>query len=554
MFAARFAKTRRFGRLALIQAVGAAVVAAAAYASPPPEVSGNVRVNDPQQLFPQGNPGRMTTTIAASPNGRDLLAAFENLQGLCGPPIGFMCPAPNPAGLTAYAFSTDGGATWTDAGFPFPVDNGITAGHPWVDRLGSGADLESGGRDHGVYFLTSRMQDPTMGLGQGLGIYRGSFGANTFALHDGQIINSPDPANNLYSRQAIAAAKDGSANAYVILINVDEICNIPFAGFGQVELWRTHDGGDTWQGSTIVSPDASHILDPNNPNCGASGQLQIAPAVAVGTHGVVYATWQFGPNFLLDGSNTLTDWIAFAASFDGGKTFTPRKLIAHLNAMRENPPVGYAKNRMNDQPRIAVAASGPHRGRVYVSFYSAAAPTASAITEQVLTSSQVFITWSDDRGATWSAPTAIAPAVPATGLKRFWPTVSVRPDGAVDVVYMESQETATGTPCSVAVNPTAFRTGPASSLVDTFWVQSRDGGTTFSPPLKVSSATSNWCVAPYTFAASDPEDGFLLSNAGDYIGSTSVLNQTLAVWPDDRGGVMDVFFGKVTGNSAGPHH
>jgi len=166
-----------------------------------------------------------------------------------------------------------------------------------------------------------------------------------------------------------------------------------------------------------------------------------------------------------------------------------------------NPPVALGQNRMNDQPRIAVATGGKHRGRIYVTIYPAVAPVSVLARVQSVVSSQAFVMFSDDRGLTWSAPHPIAAPVPPTGLKRFWPTVGVRKNGDVDVVYMESQEVATGTPCSVPFTPTLRRTGPASSLVDTFWVQSHDGGVTFGTPVRVSGQTSNWCTAPYQFAS-----------------------------------------------------
>ncbi|HVR06842.1 MAG TPA: sialidase family protein, partial [Thermoanaerobaculia bacterium] len=334
----------------------------------------------------------------------------------------------------------------------------------------------------------------------------------------------------------------------------DEICGVPLAGFGQIELWSTHDGGDTWSGPSIVVADGADITDPQNPNCGATGHLQVAPALAIGPKREIYVVWQSGPQFFADGSNGDTDAIAFARSLDGGKTFSKPGVVVDINAMRANPPVGYAKNRMNDQARIAVDTSGPHRGRIYVSFYQPVAPVAGPPGQQQSTSSQAYVTFSDDRGNTWSAPTPVAAAVPATGVKRFWTTVTTRASGDVDVVYLESQETATGTACSVAFNPTSFRTGPLNSLVDTFWVQSRDGGATFSSPVRVSTQTSNWCLAPYQFDALLQADGFLVSNAGDYIGTASVDNRTLVLWPDDRNGPMDTFFGSVSGVATVHHH
>jgi hypothetical protein len=538
-------KRRRLAVTVLLSLACALAGAAGAKAAPPPEVFGNVRVNAPQQAFPADNPSRNSTTIAASDDGQSLLVGFEDLQGACGNPLGLACPPETPPGMSGWAFSTDGGKSWTDGGSLFALGSAITAGHPWVDRLARG--LPAGGRDLDTWFFSSRLWDGTTAAPAGLGVYRGHFRAGTFDFTDGQVINSANPLGDLYSRQAIAAAKDGSAAAYVVLINVDEICEVPFAGFGQVEVWRTHDGGDTWEGPAVVGPETTFINDPNNPLCGDEGFLQIAPAVAIGPRGEVYTVWQYGPQFFPDGSNNSNDWIAFSRSTDGGKTWTAPAKIAALNAMRADPPVGYAENRLNDQPRIAVATSGPHRGRVYVTTFPAVSPVNVAATSQSLVSSQAYVIYSDDRGATWSQPVAVAPAVPATGVKRIWPTVSVRPSGDVDVVYLESQETETGTPCNVPIGTGLFRTGPASSLVDTFWVQSRDGGATFGRPVKVSGDTSNWCTAPDNFVSAT------LSNFGAYIGSASLAGSTLVVWPDDRNGPSDVFFGGVLGEAAVTH-
>ncbi|HXO19223.1 MAG TPA: sialidase family protein [Thermoanaerobaculia bacterium] len=517
------------------------------------QVGTNVQVNDPQQKLPNDDPGRNTTTIAASDDGQQLLAGWEDFQGLCGPPSNVACPPQNPPGLSGFGFSLDGGLTWTDGGSPYPIGHALSAGHPWVDR---GTFRDSHGHGHGdegddeggreIFFFTSRLRDDTTGADVGVSIHRGHFGNATFVWDDAQIINSSNPGD-FYSREAIAAAKDGSGAAYVVLCNVIDLCNLPAFGFGQIEVWRTHDGGATWQGPVIVSPDASEITDPSDPLCGDTGPQQVAPAVAIGPHGEVYTVWQYGPEFFADGSNSPNTKIAFSRSLDGGQTFNAPSFITTLNANRDNPPVGYGKNRMNDQPRIAVATTGEHRGRIYVTIYQAVQPVTGAVTAQSLVSAQIYLTYSDDRGQTWSAPAVIGTPVPPTGIKRFWPTVAVRPGGDVDVVYLESQETqATPNPTDVECNvPTGQgrRIGPVSSLVDTYWTESRDGGASFGPRVRVSSQTSNWCLAAYTFG------GFLLSNFGDYIGVATGGDRTLTVWPDERNGFSDVYFADVKSNS-----
>src|SRR5207245_10529406 len=100
---------------------------------------------------------------------------------------------------------------------------------------------------------------------------------------------------------------------------------------------------------------------------------------------------------------------------------------------------------------------------------------------QNLLSSHVVVSFPDDKGLTWAPGGTVVPTPPATGVKRWWPVVNVEPGGAVDVVYYESQEmpTATNTICNISLGGGVRRRGTANSLVNTFWAQSLDGGTTF---------------------------------------------------------------------------
>lgn len=520
---------------AFVLALGSA---ASVHAASGPEVGPNIQVNDPQQLPPNDWPNRNTPALAASEDGENLVALFEDFQGFCGFPTNRPCPAPVPRGLTSFAFSTDGGQTWTDGGALPPIGDAATVGHPWIDRGGEGEDE--------VYYAVTRMRGGANGLSlAGIGVYRGHFAAGTFVWDNAQILDSPI-AGDQYSRPVVAAAKDGSGRAYIGIDNVLEMCGFASFGFGQIEVWRTFDAGDTWHGPVIAGPDTAESTDPNDPFCGVFGPLQVAPAISLGPDGEVYLVWQKGPRLLdLVGGTEPSSSIAFARSLDNGLTFEPRQTIVTINANYQNPLVGHGKSRHNDQPRIAAAATGSNRGRVYVTFYQPVAPVQNPITTQSLVSAQIFITWSDDQGATWSAPTELAPAVPPTGVKRLWPTVSVRPGGDVDVVYLESQETqATPNPTDIECSkPTGagIRSGLVSSLVDTYWVQSRDGGATFSAPLRISEQTTNWCTTFYVFSNG------VFSNLGDYIASASAGNRTFVLWPDGRNGFSDVFFAEVKG-------
>jgi hypothetical protein len=515
-------------------------------------VSPNVQVNDTQELFPAGFQTRSTTTIGTSADGQRLLAGWEDFRGQCGPPANQPCPPEDPSGISGLGFSVDGGLTWTDGGAIPPVGTATTYGHPWVDSGLFGGQGSHGGQPREVFFFISRLRDGTAGTPLGASVHRGHFAAGNFTLDDGQSINPPT-ATAAFTRPAIAVSKDGSGAAYAVVIDSIGICNIPFAGLGQVEVYRTHDGGDSWQGPAVVSPDPAEIKDPNNPLCGLEGPEQVAPAPAIGPKGEVYIVWQYGPNFQTDRPTAYLSGIDFARSINGGKKFSTPQRLVDINANRNNQPVGYAKSRMNDQPRIAVALSGRHQGRVYVTFYQPVQTVTTANTAQSLVSTQIFLMHSDDRGQTWSTPKTLGPPVPAQGIKRFWPTVSVRPDGLVDVVYLESKEVQLNPDpevigCDVPIGGGPRRSGPAASLVDTYLLQSGDGGDTFGAPIRISSETSNWCLANYRLPGTTN-----LSNFGDYIGSASAGNHTFAVWPDDRNGVIDVFFGGVENHGGHGH-
>ncbi len=491
----------------------------------PPRVGANTQVNAPQQGFPNGLFGRSETTIAASDDGQLLVVGFNDAQGFCGSPFGVACTPQSPPGLSGFAFSSDGGLTWTDGGAPPVIAHVFTRGDPWLDRGGFDGVT--------VYYANLSVHDQT-GADLGVAVHRGHFSAGLFAWEDVHVFG-PSNAGDFFDKEAIAAAKDGSGAAYVSLTNFIKTCNTPANGFGQIEVFRTHDGGDTWHGPTIVSPDQTFVTDPSNPACGTTGVLQQSSAPAIGPNGEVYVAWQFGPTFS-PGLSTNAE-IRVARSLNGGVSFDTPVAIAAINSMRRDPPLGFNRSRINDHPRIAVATTGPNKGRVYVVFYSAVAPTATASTVQNTTSVQIFASFSDDQGQTWSTPAPLGGPVLPTTVKRWWPTVSVEPGGVVNVVYYEEHEqqvtpNPTDIECNVSIGGGLRRKGTLSSLVDTFWVRSLDGGQTWEAPIRVTTATTNWCTVVSN----------VRPNMGDYIGSTSGGNRVLATWADGRNGVPDTFF------------
>jgi hypothetical protein len=75
--------------------------------------------------------------------------------------------------------------------------------------------------------------------------------------------------------------------------------------------------------------------------------------------------------------------------------------------------------------------------------------------------------------------------------------------------------------------------GPNSSLVDTYWTYSTDGGNTWVAPIRVSTVTTNWCNVVSN----------IRPNMGDYNDTEAMEGHRIGtVWADGRFGVPDTFF------------
>jgi len=509
----------------------------------------NVLVNGPQH----GQYGRVGNALAASEDGIRLVAAWDDMQGLCGPPFNRRCAPREPSGLSGVAASSDGGRTWTDLGAPPRTAADMAGGHGWLDR-GLRGDQES-------FYLVSRARladNAGPFLGQvGILLNRGRFAGGRFEWTDTRYLG-PAPGSMEYWRGPnVAAAKDGSGKVYVAFTDLAYMCGRRGASGGAIELMHSDDGGDTWSDPVLVSADDTlNTADPKDPRCGSWAHLQFTPNIALGPSGELYVAWQLGPELEVNWHtfNNLTAptvSFGFSRSLDGGRAFSHPRQIATANSISENAPAGFSKDVMNDTPRLAVARNGPWRGRIYVVYASTVEETScanDAYSPKVYNplSSQVYMVWSDNQGHLWSGPVPLGPAVPRTGVKRFFPTAAVRADGTLDVVYFESRETRQGSgrgglECPMQLSSGLWRAGEARSLVDAWWVSSADGGATFGQPVRVTSATSDWCGAQFDSA------GYLFANFGDYLGIVGGRDRTYLVWPDGRNGVPDAFFTTLGG-------
>lgn len=200
----------------------------------------------------------------------------------------------------------------------------------------------------------------------------------------------------------------------------------------------SQDGGKTWQASQLPAPPAGTCW---------------APAVAFGEGDDVYLATQDRP---AGGGNR--GGLVYAST-DGGKTFAAPVRVT------EGTAAGY-------QLGIAVDRSSAHPGRVYATWYNF--PQTS--------STDVYVAFSDDKGATWSKPLSARSTQGALGGAQYFPTPAVGPDGTLYIVYKDTRNCPTG---NLRPTPGVRVTCPVAVL------RSSDGGQSFDGLFEVAPAYYN---------------------------------------------------------------
>ena len=239
---------------------------------------------------------------------------------------------------------------------------------------------------------------------------------------------------------------------------------------GGVRLARSTDHGATFTVQRIDSP------------TGPGRAIGAMPFV--GPNGEAYAAW----NDFSKANN-----ITFNRSFDGGVTWgTPTVIAAKTVPFQILVPAESFRGALIYPACDADRSSGSHGGRLYCSWMDQT-PTGFA---------DIFLSFSDDRGATWSAPKAVTD--PLSGVDRFnhWLSVDAT-SGAVNLSFYDTRNDTTGS---------RFQT-------DVFFTQSTDGGATFfSPNLRVTSVKSNEHDCGGVFPCTGIDYG---NQYGDYEGLVS---------------------------------
>lgn len=252
---------------------------------------------------------------------------------------------------------------------------------------------------------------------------------------------------------------------------------------GGVRLATSTDHGATFS--------TKRVDDPSGPG------RSIGASPAAGPNGEVYVAW----------NDYAANAIVFNRSFDGGQTFgTPVTISPKTLPFDVRIPAESFRGALV-YPSLGVdTSSGIHRGRIYCSWMDLT----------VLNATDIFVSYSDDRGATWSA------AAPVTDqflfpVDRFNHWMSVDPvTGGVNVAFYDTRNDTTGS---------RYQT-------DYYLARSTDGGVSWNAPdIRVSTASSNEHDCNGIF----PCDGINYGNQqGDYEGLVSFGGVSHPVWTDSR--------------------
>ena len=432
-----------------------------------------------------------------------------------------------------FATSTDCGATWTHGELP-----GLTG-------YGKGTALDQGG-----YF--ERGSDAVVAFGPNNTVYANS------------LIFDQSAASDLADGVAEDAGQGGVRSG--IAINV------------------SHDGGLTWSPPVVFQDDDIGGLNDKN-------WIVVDNSDAPGHHlGRVYAVWdRVAPvvyNYCDAGCQDPKNWLPDMQTLD--PVVFPGQGIGAYPVITKSGGLGIALNTSftpgiptgtTDQPDAANASS-------FMSFISAPAagstpwpaPLAflppihvsnsfgNAITAQRASdgglpsaaadpkSGDIYYVWDDgrfrhdgkndivitkstDEGRTWSAVARVNPP-DAAKINHYNPAVAVGDDGSVHVMWRQRDESGTAP--------------MFTDEIDTYYSESKDGGATWSAPLKVNSQASQPWYGAFSRAGTFEGDYDQIASAGGY--TYIVRDQGQALFDGERQALTRKDASTITLTEAGKGH
>ncbi len=257
-------------------------------------------------------------------------------------------------------------------------------------------------------------------------------------------------------------------------------------------LARSTDGGLSFSSPVAL----------NNPTGGPRQVIGADPFV--GPNGEVYVAWHDAQQNLL----------MVNRSFDGGATFGQQQSIAPTVVAFDDGIPAMASRRALLYPACdADRSSSANHGKLYCSWMD----------ETSSNGTDIFVSGSTDHGVNWSAPVRVNDDPAGVRKDQFNQWLSVDPtSGSVNLSWNDA------------------RNDPADTKTDIYLGRSTNGGLSFAPNVKVTTATSDESAANPNANASD--------QYGDYEGIVAYAGSIHPIWTDGRlDGTIDPATGQLFG-------
>lgn len=465
---------KRLLAVALLAALVATMRSAA-----PPEANPRIVIGPNILVSHDGDVAHCETMVAANPT---------DPRNLLGGSIVMILPDGGPADMPYASF--DGGSTWT--GIRLPAEFQYGGGDPQVGFGITGtAYFVALSPPHGMLFF--RSTDGGVTWSQPL----------TLSPHNDHEMLATDHTFGPYAGRVYLTAESS-------LPGSNELETLRMQR--RVVLYRSSDDGRSFIGPIEVA---------RGHNTGLAAQ-----DLLVLSDGTLFIPMLEYPNYAVD--KTSANWNAvFSTSRDGGVTFSPVRPIGKIYfggepVMRENQRSGRV-DQMGG-PAFAVGRSGKYRDRIYAAW-------------DVLEGGRfrLMLTWSSDRGKTWTTPKPVDPNAPAYA-SEFQPMIAVNPDGVLGIFWYDT---------------TGY---PKRNEFAAYFTASVDGGETLLPKRLVSSDPStpfgSGNLRPGPIVRTDR--GMVVAdflsgisrwvNGGDYIGMTAGRDGTFhPFWADARSGTYQLY-------------
>ncbi|MBW2992301.1 glycoside hydrolase, partial [Candidatus Woesearchaeota archaeon] len=362
-----------------------------------------------------------------------LIAAYNDDPFISGPGLGV-------------SYSTNGGVTWSSKQLNYP--SAFTP--PNADAFDPTAAADTLGNLYVAHISTDG--NWTAGPVSGLYVHKSTNGGVTWSTpvqvsYDGAPSGSSDPNYRFNDRCQMTAdtISTGSYkdNLYTAWIK-DNGWNSPGPYSDIYFAYSTNQGASFTASAGTVND------NPWSGNPLTTGDMANMPVPAVAPNGDVYVSW-LNYSVWTGGSGT----IYLDKSTDGGVSWGTDTAVITINL----PPLNLNSGtdaRAKGAP--VLAASTTTNNELYIVY---AADPADPIDE-----ADIYFIKSTNGGSTWSTPKKINDD--ATQNDQILPWIDVKPDGTIDIAWYDR------------------RNDPFDLDWDVYFTSSSDGGSTFSPNVKIS--------------------------------------------------------------------